>query len=361
MRNVHPHHSLIAVAVAVILVAGGRAGAQDDEIAALRKEIAALKRVNAALTKDIEQMRQFNERLCKTLRDETIIIFATEPKTEQEKLVRAIEVFKASIKKARHAMASRNPIVQTRADQLRAEAVAAMKTLDPAMMVRALTAECEAANDDPMTCSALMTALGTVGKDAVLPYFTTVARDKNRAGSMRRIAAEAMLAVDRDRAIDVLIPVAGDYSDPEKFQERFMVIYALSETRDPRVEAMLLKGAKHDPDRSARCHHINGLAHYKTAAARAALEWVIANDDYEHARTNALQGLHRMLGDEAAYPVMKKLSQEAMLKDGKSPDFRVRNAAYQTMNRIKLTLEREGKPVPGEAAEKESEGKAAKK
>ena len=64
------------------------------------------------------------------------------------------------------------------------------------------------------------------------------------------------------------------------------------------------------------------------------LEWVIANDDYEHARTNALAQLQNMLGDEAAYLRMKKFSQEAMLKDGKSPDYRVRNAAYQAMNRI---------------------------
>jgi len=345
MRNLRSHLTLIAVGLAVILVATSSAIAQDDEVAKLRKEVAELK-------KDMKEILEFNERLCKILREESIIIFASEPKTEEEKVVRAIEEFKAAVSKAHQAMASRNPVLHQRADELKMKAEAKMKKLNADLIVPALKAECETAADDFVMCSSLMMALGMVGKDSVLPYFTTIVQDKKRPGFVRRIAAESMLAVNKDAAIEVLVPVAGDYTEPEKFQERFYVIYMLSETKDPRVLPMLIKGAKHDPDKSSRCHHINGLAHYKTAEARATLEWVIQNDDYEHARTNALASLHRMLGDEAAYPLMKRLSQEAMMKDGKTPDYRVRNAAYQTMNRIKLTLEREGKPVPGEAPKK---------
>jgi hypothetical protein len=341
MRNWKRTCILLVVGLAVALLTATPSFAQEeDEVARLKKEVAELR-------KDIREILEFQERLCKTLREESIIIFATTPKTEDEKVVRVIEEFKAAVSKTSQAMASRNPILHQRADQLKTKAEAEMKKISPELMIPALKAEIEASTEDFIMCSSLMMSLGSIGKDSVIPYFEQIVEDKKRPGFVRRIASEAMLSVNKDKAIDILVPVAGDF-EQKNFPERFYVIYMLSETKDPRVEPMLLRGAKMDPDKSARCHHINGLAHYKTAEARATLEWVIANDDYEHARTNALASLHRMLGDEAAYPIMKKLSGGAMMKDGTTPDYRVRNAAYQAMNRIKMELERQNKPVPGE-------------
>ena len=352
MRHANVLSALLICAIAMMVVAGNPAAAQNDEVAQLKQEIADLK-------KELQEMKEFQKRLCKTLRAESIIIFSTTPRTDEEKVVRLIDEFKAAVAKSHQAMASRNPMLHQRADELRQRTEADLKKLKPDMVIPALKAEIEASTDDFMMCSSLMMALATIGKKDVMPYLQGIVQDKKRPGFVRRIGAEALLNVDKAAAIDVLLPVAGDFEQKD-FPERFYVIYMLSETKDPRVEQLLLKGAKADPDKSARCHHINGLAHYKTAEARATLEWVIANDDYEHARTNALASLHRMLGDEASYLIMKKMSQEAMMKDGKTPDYRVRNAAYQTMNRIKMTLEREGKPIPGEAP-KEAPAKAPEK
>ncbi|MBN2492593.1 MAG: HEAT repeat domain-containing protein [Planctomycetes bacterium] len=340
MRNVKSICVLLAVGLAVVLPAASPSFAQTDDIAELKREIAELRN-------QIRDILEFHDRLCRTLREESIVIFPTTPATEDEKVARAIEEFKAAVSKANRAMATRDHVLHQQADQLRNKAENEMKALNPELIIPALKAEVAAATNDVGLCSSMMMALGAIGKDAVIPYFEEIVVDRERPGLVRRIASEALLSVNKDRAIDILVPVAGDF-EQQNFPERFYVIYLLSETKDPRVEPMLLQGAKLDPDKSSRCHHINGLAHYKTAEARATLEWVIANDDYEHARTNALASLQRMLGDEAAYPLLWKYSQEAMMKDGKSPDFRVRNQAYQAWNRLKMEFERQGKPLPGE-------------
>ena len=332
--------SLLAIGIAFTLVSGTNLAGQEAEVTRLQKELADLKM-------EMQEILEFQKRLCKILREENIIIFASMPKTEEERVIRCIDKFKGAVSKAHQAMATRNPALHQRADALRVASEKALKKLKPEMVIPALKAEIESSNDDFIMCSSMMMVLGAVGKQSVLPYMQNIVEDKKRAGFVRRIASEAMLGVDKDKALPILVSVAGDVEQKD-FSDRYYVIYLLSETKDPRVEPMLLKGAKSDPDKSARCHHINGLAHFKTAEARGTLEWVIANDEYEHARTNALASLHRMLGDEASYLLMKKYSQEANLKNGQ-PDYRVRNAAYQSMNRIKVTLEREGKAVPGEA------------
>ncbi len=334
------HRCLCAAGIATMLVLATTAEAQQGEVDALRTQIAELKR-------EIAELRAFNERLCKALRDESIIVFATEPTTPEAKVERAIDVFRGAVDKLQAAMAARNHAAHKRADELRQNAEAALKEVDAALVVPALKSEVEAASNNYALCHSMMMALGRVGGASTIPYLNEIAADKKRPGHMRRIASEVMLSVDKDKAIELLLPVAGDY-EAKNFNDRFYVIYMLSETKDPRVLPLLVQGAKQDPDKSSRCHHINGLWHYKTPEARETLEWVIANDDYEHARTNALNSLHRMLGDEAAYPIMKKLSKGAKKKDG-TPDFRVRNAAYTNMNRIKMNLEKAGKPIPGEA------------
>lgn len=334
------HRCLAAAGIATMFVFASAAEAQQDEVDALRAQVEALK-------KEIAELRAFNERLCRTLRDESIIVFASEPKTPQAKAERAIEEFRGAVDKLQQAMASRNHAAHKRADELRQRAEASLQKLDANLVVPMLKSEVEAASNNYPMCHSMMMALGRVGGPSTIPYLNEIAADKKRPGHMRRIASEVMLSVDKDKAINMLLPVAGDF-EAKNFNDRFYVIYMLSETKDPRVLPLLVQGAKQDPDKSARCHHINGLWHYKTPEARETLEWVIENDDYEHARTNALNSLHRMLGDEAAYPLMKHLSKNAKKKDG-TPDFRVRNAAYTNMNRIKMNLEKAGKPIPGEA------------
>jgi len=342
MRTTRFVLTLLAIAVAISFMSGTNLPAQEAKVT-----VAQLQKKLADLKKEMQEILEFQKRLCKILREENIMVFATVPKTDEEKVIRCIEKFKGAVSKANQAMATRNPALHQRADALRVASEKALTKLKPEMVIPALKAEIESSGDDFIMCSSMMAVLGTVGKQSVLPYMQNIVEDKKRPGYVRRIASETMLNVDKEKAIDILVPVAGDVEQKD-FQDRYYVIYLLSETKDPRVEPMLLKGAKTDPDKSARCHHINGLAHFKTAEARATLEWVIANDEYEHARTNALASLHRMVGDEAAYLLMKEYSQKANLKSGQ-PDYRVRNAAYQSMNRIKVTLEREGKAVPGEA------------
>ena len=357
MRKPISLFSLAAFAIAALFLVNGALAAQNDDMAKLKDEVAKLRSELAQVKDSLNQVVKFNEQLCRKLRSENILVFATEPRTDDEKVTRAVEIFKGSLKKMQQAMATRNPVAHQQADTMRQQAQDGLTKIDKGIVIPALKAEVEASSSDFMLCSAIMMALAQVGGEEVFPYFEETVQDQERPGHVRRIAAEAMMTIDKSRAIDLLIPVASDF-EQKNFSERFYLIYVLSETKDPRVLPMMLEGAKADPDKSARCHHINGLAHYKTPEARAALEWVIANDDYEHARTNALASLQRMLGDEGVYLLMKKYSQSAKLKNGQ-PDYRVRNAAYQSMNRISNQLKKDGKAIPGEEPKKDAAAPAA--